>query len=47
MKPILYSASESSFATNGLGILTDAISCYVDAEINSTYEMEMGKNNIK
>lgn len=41
MKPILYEAQEKGFTTNGLGILTDAISCYVDAEINSTYEMEM------
>ncbi len=41
MKPILYPSTETAFTTNGIGILTDAVSCYVDAELNSVYELEM------
>lgn len=41
MNPILYPAGESAFDTNGLGILSDAISCEVPQELNGQYELEM------
>ncbi len=41
MKPILYPSTETAFSSNGIGILTDAVSCFVDAELNSVYELEM------
>jgi len=39
VKPILYNSEETAFANNGIGILSDAVSCYVDAETNSIYEL--------
>ena len=41
MKPILYAATEREFATNGIGILSDAASCVVTEERNGSYELEM------
>ena len=41
MIPILYEGNETSFTTNGLGRLADAISCKVVEELNSVYELEM------
>lgn len=41
MKPILYSFGETQFSTNGLGILSDAISCVVTEERNGAFELEM------
>ena len=41
MKPILYAASETEFLSNGLGRLSDAISCKVTEERNGQYELEM------
>ncbi len=41
MRPILYESTETAFDTNGLGVLTDAISCTVTEERNGTYELEM------
>lgn len=41
MKPILYESFEKDFITNGIGILADAVSCYVDTAINSEYELEL------
>lgn len=41
MIPILYEGTETSFTTNGLGRLADAISCKVVEERNGTYELEM------
>lgn len=41
MIPILYDQNEKEFRTNGLGMLSDAVSCYVDFEINGVYELEM------
>ena len=41
MKPILYSELETSFDSNGNGILHDAISCYVDQDLNGKYELEL------
>lgn len=36
--PILYAASETDFTTNGIGLLTDAVSCTVTEERNGAYE---------
>lgn len=41
MIPVLYDAKEKKFDTEGIGALTDAISCTVTEERNSTYELEM------
>ena len=41
MIPILYEGTEQSFTSNGLGRLSDAISCKVVEERNATYELEM------
>lgn len=41
MKPILYAADTAEFTSNGLGRLSDAITCYVDEERNGQYELVM------
>ena len=41
MIPILYNQNETSFTSNGLGRLTDAISCEVTEERNGKYELVM------
>lgn len=41
MIPILYEGTETSFTTNGLGRLSDAITCKVTEERNGSYELEM------
>lgn len=41
MIPILYSPTESSFTTNGLGGLSDCISCEVTEERNGAYTMQI------
>ena len=41
MKPILYTAEETAFATNGIGILSDAIDCTVIQALNGAYELEL------
>lgn len=41
MKPILFAESANTFTTNGIGRLTDAISCTVTEERNGSYELEM------
>lgn len=41
MKPILYTSAETAFKTNGLGALADAVSCFVENEVNGAYELEM------
>lgn len=41
MKPILYSETETQFDTNGNGILSDAVTCFVETELNGIYELEM------
>lgn len=41
MIPILFDAKETEFKTNGLGRLSDAISCTVTEERNGQYELEM------
>ena len=40
MIPILYEKTETSFTTNGLGRLSDCISCIVTEERNGIYECE-------
>lgn len=39
--PILYSATETSFDHNGLGILGDCVSCEVTEEANGIFELAM------
>lgn len=44
MNPILYDADRTSFSAgsdNGLGVLSDALSCKVTQELNGQYELEM------
>jgi len=41
MKPILYSPTETQFLTNGIGCLSDSVSCFVKEELNGLYELEM------
>lgn len=41
MKPVLFNSTETAFITNGIGILSDAISCKVIQELNGKYELEM------
>lgn len=41
MIPILYDAFETEFNTNGIGFLTDAISCIVTEERNGIYELKL------
>lgn len=41
MIPILYEATETSFTSQGLGRLFDAISCIVKEERNGKYELEL------
>ena len=44
MKPILYDADRTSFPAsvdNGMGVLTDAMSCKVTQELNGQYELEL------
>lgn len=41
MKPILYAATETAFTSNGIGVLSDCISCLVTEERNGGYELEM------
>ena len=41
MTPVLFPADATSFATQGLGALTDAISCTVIEERNGEFELEM------
>lgn len=41
MKPILYESTETAFSSLGIGVLADAISCYVTEERNGSYELTM------
>lgn len=41
MRPILYPANETAFDSNGLGILSDAISCSVVESLNSKFELSL------
>lgn len=39
--PILYSATETNFDHNGIGILSDSVSCEVTEEANGSFELAM------
>lgn len=39
MIPVLYEPNETNFDTNGVGLLTDAISCEVEEERNGAFEL--------
>ena len=41
MIPTLYNESETAFTSNGIGKLSEAISCTVTEERNGEYELEM------
>lgn len=41
MKPILYETNETAFTSLGIGVLADAISCYVTEERNGSYELTL------
>ena len=41
MKPILFAETATTYTTNGIGRLTDAISCVVTEERNGMYELAM------
>ncbi len=41
MRPILYKSTEKDFLTNGVGVLSDVISCVVREERNGSYELTM------
>lgn len=41
MIPVLYAPDETEFQTQGIGALTDAISCTVTEERNGAYELEL------
>ena len=41
MKPILYSSTATSFNNQGLGTLSDAVSCTVVEERNGEYELTL------
>ena len=41
MIPVLYPSNETQFQTNGIGRLSDAISCNVTEERNGVFELEM------
>ena len=41
MIPILYESNTTSFNTNGIGRLSDAITCIVTEERNGRYELQM------
>lgn len=41
MKPILFSDTETTFDTNGIGVLTDAISCKEKQQLNGAYELTL------
>lgn len=41
MTPILYEPNTTSFNNNGIGLLTDVLSCYVTEELNGLFELSM------
>ena len=41
LKPILYESTEKTFSTNGIGVLSDVLSCIVEEEKNGAYELTM------
>lgn len=41
MKPVLFPADAESYSSNGLGVLSDALSCEVTEELDGVYELVM------
>lgn len=41
MKPVLFEPNSTDFSTNGVGRLSDAVSCVVTEERNGAFELEM------
>lgn len=41
MRPILYKSTEKDFTDNGIGVLSDVLSCIVEEERNGAYELTM------
>lgn len=41
MNPILYKSTETEFKSNGIGVLSDAISCIVTEKRNGAYNLQM------
>lgn len=41
MKPILFNSTDTTFSTNGIGVLSDAISCRSVQALNGQYELEL------
>lgn len=41
MKPILFRGSETTFDTNGIGVLSDVIECPILQQLNGQYELTM------
>ena len=41
MRPILYQPEETAFQNNGIGIMSDAISCIATTSLNGKYEISM------
>lgn len=41
MIPVLFASNATEFSSQGLGALSDAISCFVEEERNGSYELEM------
>lgn len=41
MIPVLFENNETEFVTQGIGALSDAVSCKVSEELNSSYELTM------
>lgn len=39
--PVLYAANETSFSSNGIGVLQDATRCRVTEELNGLFELEL------
>ena len=39
--PILYLGTETDFSHNGLGVLRDAVECYVEEEYNGLFELKL------
>lgn len=38
----LFESTASEFTTNGIGVISDAVSCYVTQTLNGAYELQMG-----
>ena len=41
MTPILFEPNTTDFNNNGIGLLTDVLSCYVTEELNGLFELSM------